>query len=434
MLPRGDGGVPRLSNPLWDERVREIRGRLGELIADSQAILERAEAESRDLSRNEQKRFDDLHAEISTLRKRIENEERHANVDRDLSRPLGSRRTEDPGIFGQETSQISMLEQNALRAWALGKRASRAQIEAAAELGINHMDPQLELRSLNSVTATQGQATIPDEMMRSLIDVQKWFGSVRSAATVIQTETGAPLPVPKGDDTSNTGEIVADSGAVTTTDDPSFDQVVLKPYKFSSKAVIVSVELLQDAAVNLAQYLGRKLGQRIGRIQNNKFTVGTGTNEPKGIVVASALGKTASATNDFEFDELIDLKHSVDPAYRSMPGCGWMMSDTVFAYTRKLKDSQNRYLWELSTVQGPAPTLEGYPVLLNNDMATAFTTGQKLALFGHLPSYTIQDAGPITLIRADELFVLNHQVAFLAFQRSDGNLPDTTAVKHLKLA
>jgi len=30
--------------------------------------------------------------------------------------------------------------------------------------------------------------------------------------------------------------------------------------------------------------------------------------------------------------------------------------------------------------------------------------------------------------------VLNHQVVFLAFQRSDGNLIDTTAVRYLRTA
>jgi len=30
--------------------------------------------------------------------------------------------------------------------------------------------------------------------------------------------------------------------------------------------------------------------------------------------------------------------------------------------------------------------------------------------------------------------VLNHQVVFLAFQRSDGNLADVTSVRYLRLA
>lgn len=400
----------------------------------SKALLEKAETEKRDLTKDEQQEFDRMHGRIEECRQALERivqtEEEERNLER--LRQSRGRKTDDRLDADNRDADLSL----AFRAWALGGGATSKHItpdmRAACErLDFNWRDSALEARSLNSVTATQGQAAIPDEMMRSLIDVQKWFGSVRSGATVIPTATGAPLPVPKGDDTSNTGEIVADSGPVTTTADPTFNQVVLGSYKFSSKAVLVSVELLRDAAINMATYLGRKLGQRIGRIQNTKFTVGTGTNEPNGIVVASTLGKTAAATNTFTFDEIIDLKHSVDVAYRAV--ASFVMHDTIAAFVRKLKDSQGRYLWEVSTIAGQPDRLDGYPVMINNDMASALTTGQKLMLFGDVSAYHIRDAGEVEAIRADELFVLNHQVAFLAFQRSDGNLPDTTAVKHLKL-
>lgn len=407
-----------------------------ELHEKSKGLLDRAEAEKRELTAEENEEFNRMHARSEELRQAIERVVQVEAEERALEGLAESRgrRTEDRLI---ETPDADIDRHLAFNAWALGGGATQRHITpemraACARLDFNFRDPGIELRALNSVTATQGQAAIPDEMMRALIDVQKWFGSVRGSATVIPTATGAPLPIPKGDDTANTGEIIADSGAVTTTADPAFAQVVLNSYKFSSKAVLISVELLQDAAINLAVYLGRKLGQRIGRIQNTKFTVGTGSSEPKGIVVASAAGKTAAATNSFTFDEIIDLEHSVDPAYRV--GASFAMHDTIAAYVRKLKDSQNRYLWEVSTIAGQPDRLDGYPVLINNDMSSTLGTGEKLMLFGDMGAYHIRDAGPVEAIRADELFVLNHQVAFLAFQRSDGDLPDTTAVKHLVLA
>ena len=98
-------------------------------------------------------------------------------------------------------------------------------------------------------------------------------------------------------------------------------------------------------------------------------------------------------------DEIIDLKHSVDPAYRLSPSCAFMMHDSTMATVRKLKDSQSRYLWELSTIAGEPDRLDGFPVIVNNDMASALTTGQKLVLFGDFRAYHIQDAGPVVLIR-----------------------------------
>ena len=62
------------------------------------------------------------------------------------------------------------------------------------------------------------------------------------------------------------------------------------------------------------------------------------------------------------------------------------------------------------------------------------TTAAKVVLFGDLAAYTIQNAGQVTFIRADELRVLNHQSCFLSFVRSDGDLPDVTAVRYLRTA
>jgi HK97 family phage major capsid protein len=308
-------------------------------------------------------------------------------------------------------------------------------IAAAQSVGLRHEASELEMRALSVGTTTAGGASVPDEMMRAYWDAQKWFGRVRNVSTVLTTTAGAPLPVPTTDDTANTGEIVTEASAVTTTVDPTFGVLNLGAYKFSSKALIVSVELIQDSFINLPEYLGRKLGERIARVQNTKYTTGTGTGEPNGVQVAAALGKTAAATNAVTFDEVIDLMHATDVAYRDRPGSGFMMHDTVAAYLRKLKDSQNRYLWEMSLQSGQPDRIFGKPVYINNDMDSALTTAKRLLLFGDFNAYHVREVGNTpTILRADELRILNHQVVFLAFARSDGGLAEANAVRYLRTA
>src|SRR5690606_39002505 len=108
-------------------------------------------------------------------------------------------------------------------------------------------------------------------------------------------------------------------------------------FKYSSKPVLVSAELLQDSAFDLNQILADMLGERLGRILNEHFTTGTGTGQPNGIVTAAATGVTGgvSATPAITGDNLIDLVHSVDPAYRT--GARFMMADSTIALVRKLK-------------------------------------------------------------------------------------------------
>lgn len=407
---------------------------------DARAMLDRAGREGRTLNAEEQQTFDRMQKRINELRATldaralVESEERYLSESR--GRKTETRVSNDEGeqrvTFGPR--EYASPADLALRAWALGNRASSPMLEAAERLGIRSGTPELNLRALGVGTATAGGNAVPNEIMRAYFEAQKWYGRVRDSATVFTTESGASLPIPVPDDTANTGEIVAEAGAVTTTADPSFGQVVLKPFKFSSKGVIVSVELLQDSFIDLSSYLGTALGSRIGRKQNTDFTVGVGTTEPNGIQVRAALGKTAALTTTFTWDEVVDLHTSVDQAYRQRPGTRFMVHDTIAAYLRKLKDGQGRFMWELGLQVGQPDRLLGYPVIINNDMDSALTTAKRLVLFGDFGSYVIQDAGPPVFIRADELRVLNHQSVFLAFQRSDGNLVDVNAVKYLRLA
>src|SRR5207248_8530414 len=103
----------------------------------------------------------------------------------------------------------------------------------------------------------------------------------------------------------------------------AFGQVVLHSYMYTSKLIKVSLQLMQDAFFNMEEYLGRKLAIRLARIQNAHFTTGTGTGQPNGVVTAAASGKVGltGQTLTVIYDDLVDLIHSVDPAYRyGQPG------------------------------------------------------------------------------------------------------------------
>lgn len=437
--------------------TKELMEKRLELHKASQALLETAEKEKRALTAEEQAKFDAFTQEMTDIKATAD---RRAIAEAE-EKALGESRGRKTDTVVKEPSGAEITEEDrdlAFRAWALGRKCrDQRMLDAARKVGIDvsagelHMGTKLvrgadgkrtvvihrvahteaEYRALGSGAAPAAGATIPNEAMRAFEEYLKWFGGVREVATPVRTETGATLPWPTVDDTGNTGEIIAESGPVTTTADPTFGLINLGAYKFSSKAVIVPVELLQDSFVDLASFLGQALGTRIGRIQNNKFTIGTGTGEPKGIAEASSLGKTAAATNAITFDEVIDLIHSVDRAYR--PRASFMLHDQTVQAVRKLKDSQNRYLWEMSLQAGIPDRLFGYPAIINSDMPT-MTTGAKVVLYGELSNYLVREAGPTVFIRADELRVLNHQSVFVAFQRADGNLPVTSSIKHLKNA
>jgi len=215
--------------------------------------------------------------------------------------------------------------------------------------------------------------------------------------------------------------------------DVAFGQLVLGAFKYSSKMVLVSVELMQDNSINLANFLGEALGTRIGRITNNHFTTGAGTTLPKGIVTAATSGKVGltGETTSLIFDDLVDLEHSVDPAYRQ--NGRFMFHDKTLAALKKIKDSQQRPLFLPGLSVNAPDTILGYPYTVNQDMPQ-MAANAKSVVFGDLSKYIIRDVLGITLLRLDERYAEFHQVAFLAFARFDGNLLDagTHPVKYFQ--
>lgn len=410
-------------------QVKELREKRAKLHEDSKGVIELARKEKRELTDEDRSKLDQIDTEIGKLKADIDRMERVEVEERALAESLG-RRT-DPVIAAQPGAADYDL---ALRAWALGPKAKPEQIAAAERVGFRWQSPELELRALSIGTTTAGGNSVMDEMMRAWAEIMKWYGRVENLATVVNTTTGAQLPWPTVDDTSNTGRLLTEGTGATTTTDPSFGVVNLSSYKMSSDAVIVSEELLQDSSIPIGPYLGTALGTRVGRIKNTYFTTGSGSSQPGGVQVKASLGKTASATNAITIDEIIDLVHSVDIAYRYSPSSAFMMNDAVAAYVRKLKDSNNQYLWQMAVQQGQPDRLLGFPVVINNDQDSAFSTNKRLVLFGDFSKYVVRNAGAPLFRRSSDVYFLSHQDVFEASQRTDGNLVDTTAVRYLRTA
>lgn len=288
--------------------------------------------------------------------------------------------------------------------------------------------------TMSTTTGSEGGFAVQSEVAQQLVDALKAFGGVREVATVINTEMGNPMSFPTSDGTSETGELIAENTTATAAD-PTFGTAAVNAYKFSSKIVAVPFELLQDAQVDIEAFVRNRLVERIGRITNSYFTTGTGTGQPRGLVTGSSAGKTGTTgqTTTVIADDLIDLIHSVDPAYRRNDNCGFMMADGTLGAIRKLKDTQNRpiFIPGYDGLGGAMPdSILGYGVTINQDMA-AMAASAKSILFGDFSKYIVRDVMQATLFRfSDSAYVKLGQIGFLMWARAGGNLVDTAAVKH----
>jgi HK97 family phage major capsid protein len=166
------------------------------------------------------------------------------------------------------------------------------------------------------------------------------------------------------------------------------------------------------------------------RAENAHFTTGTGTAQPEGVQTNATVGKTGASgqTTTVIYDDLVDLVHSVDPAYRENDAA-WMMNDSTFAAIRKLKDTTGQPLVEPDVQRGIPNTLLGYRVVVNNAMPSMAASAKSI-LFGNFrAAYVIRDALDFQLLRMTERYGELLQVGFLAWARSDGLLQDAAAIR-----
>lgn len=302
------------------------------------------------------------------------------------------------------------------------------------DAALNAADWATIQNTMSTTTTTEGGFTVATEVAQSVLDVLKQFGGMRQAANIIQTAMGNPINFPTSDGTSEVGEILAENASATDLD-PSFGVRTLSTWKYSSKVVTVPFELLQDSSVDVEAMVRKRLADRLGRITNLHFTVGTGTGQPNGVITATSVGKTGATgqTLTVTYDDLVDLQHSVDPAYRALGNEKFMMNDSTLRVIRKLKDSQNRPIfvpgYEVGVPGGMPDTLLGSPIIINQDVPV-MAANAKSILFGDFSFYTIRDVMDVTMFRfTDSVFTRKGQVGFLAWMRSGGQMIDTTAVK-----
>lgn len=286
-----------------------------------------------------------------------------------------------------------------------------------------------------TITTSGGGYTVPEGFMAELEVALLQFGGPLNIARILRTDSGNPLPWPSLDDTSNSGEDLAINTAAATDEDLVFGTRTLNAYKASSKAILVPTELMEDSAFNMAEVIGAALGERLGRRLADKTTTGTGSSQAQGIVTGATVGKTAASASAITGDELLDLQHSVDPAYRSDPSCGWAWNDSTMLAVRKLKDGDSNYLWQPGLTLGEPDRFLGKPYSVIQEMASIGSSA-KTVLFGCMSKFLIRMVRGVRFYRLEERYREADQTGFVAFLRYDSRVIDagTNPIKVLQQA
>jgi HK97 family phage major capsid protein len=414
------------------QQLREQRANVWEQMKE---VMDLAEREGRDLTAEERSKYDSAETHLDEIGDKITLQEKHeartkefGTVDRSKAVPPEERDKEPErrDVRPSETPEYRAAFTAYLRGGALDMPPEQRRI---LQRGWETVD-DAEVRALGVGTTTAGGYTVPLEFRDTLIETMKLVSSVRSVADHISTDSGVSLPWPTMDDTGNVGAILAENTQVTQ-QDIVFGTNQLNAYMYTSKLVLVSLQLLNDAGFSIDQKLPVWLGRRIGRIQNQHFTTGTGSSQPNGLVTGGTVGKTGltGQTLTIIYDDLVDMIDSLDAYYLASPNNQWMVSQALRKVVRKIKDTQGRPLWEPSLQVGQPDSLLGYGLVLNNDMPAPGANAKSLAFGDFEQGYIVRDVNDIQVLRLTERYADFLQVGFLAFERSDATVQNAAAYR-----
>jgi HK97 family phage major capsid protein len=390
-------------------------------------IQEVAETESRDWTAEERTNWDAANTkldEVSADIERLQAAEARDSVD--FGQVL---RTGDVGATGAELTD----EQRDAQEQAQYDRAFDGYVRGGVEtLDMEHR--QLLAANFVAGTETRAQATspgssggylIPPGYRQIIIERMKAYGGLLSYATVINTSTGNQLQWPTNDDTGNVGSILAENTGASTVNF-TFGTANLGAYMYNSGIVLASLQVLQDSVFPLDTWLPSHLGIRIARKVAADLVNGTGSSQPLGILTNAPVTTTGTGVSGISYDNLIDLEHSLDPAYRS--NCRFMMNDATLAVIRKIKDTQGHPLWVPVPVPGMAPTINGQPYFIDQAMPAPGASAKSILFGNYAEAYVVRQVLDMNMVRFGERYMDALQVGFLAFTRLDGTLQNSNAL------
>lgn len=420
------------------EELKKLLERQAKIVADARAALEEigedtTEERAGELSEQFDKAMADadaLEPQIERLRKLIAAEGRLEDIaaegDPRRPSPNGEGRGEDE----QADPEYAEVFEIAIRHGVSELSPEQRQVLQDARQNLPN-----EVRAQAAGTDSAGGFTVPEDFSGEIDRQMAAWGPMWDANIVreLPTGNGRRLPWPTINDTGNTGRIKAENASVDDdgTDDAVFSEVQLDAYVYDTGMVRVPIELLQDSAFDMEALLNDLFGERLGRTANTALTTGTGTAQPNGIVTAAGAGPTTAAGTAVTGDELIDLLHSIDPAYRASPKSRWMFNDSTLAAIRKLKDGQGNYLWQMGDVRSGEPSqILGHPYSVNQAMAS-IAVNNRAVLFGDFSRYIVRKVRGFDVLTLRERYAENFQIGMVGFKRFDGELLNANAVKAL---
>ena len=404
------------------DKIKELLEKRANIWEQAKALVDRAEAENRDFTAEEQQQYDKMFDEMDSLAKRAKRLEEQEREERELDKPVNRAFKAPLGAEGaKEDREAKVMD------------AFRSYITTGVVMP--------ELRDLQVAgDGTQGGYLVPpQQFIAELIKALDNAVFVRRISRVFQVTTSDSLGAPSLDtDLSDpvwTTEVQDLSSTADT--DMKFGKRDLKPQQLAKLAKI-SMKLLRVSAIPAEALVRDRLTYKFATAMENNFLNGDGSAKPLGVFKADTNGiptsrdvPTGNATA-ITADSLIEAKYKLKAQYRN--GAQWIFHRDVIKAICKLKDGEGNYMWQQGLIAGQPDTILSLPVNESEYAPNTFTSGSYIGILGNFQFYWIAELFGMEIQRLNELFAATSQVGFIGRMWVDGAPVLPEAFARLKLA
>ncbi|MBI1954102.1 MAG: phage major capsid protein [Proteobacteria bacterium] len=297
--------------------------------------------------------------------------------------------------------------------------------------------PQLEVKALTTSTDAAGGYLVPKNVCDTIYSLLQKTSIMRQLCRITQITTDS-LDLLIDKDQMEAGW-TSETTELKDTQTPELLKIKIPVHQIYAKPK-ASQRLLDDASINVEEWISQKIAHQIAMLENQAFIKGEGESKPKGFLSypTTPLGspvwgkietvKTGKNGDIPHSDILLDVFHSLEPQY--LQGAVWLMSRSALSCIRKLKDKiTGAYLFQPSVFSDQLSTLLGHPVYLCDDIPALISSkaSQSVAFGNFKEAYQIVDRSDITLLR--DPYSSKPYVEFYATKRVGGDVINFNALK-----
>ena len=301
---------------------------------------------------------------------------------------------------------------------------------------------RIEEKSMSAGSGPDGGYLAHDELESEVGRMLADASPVRAVASVRRISAGVyrkPF--------ATTG--AASGWAAETAARPQTDAAALAELTFPAMELYAmpaaTQTLLDDAAVDIGQWLAGEIITAFAAQETDAFVNGDGVTRPKGFLSAPSVAESSWSWGSLGFvqtgadgafpatdpsDVLLDLVYALKSGYRQ--NASWMMNRRTQAEIRKIKDADGNYLWRPAASAGTRPTLMGFPVAEVEEMPDMAAGSLSVAFGDFRRGYLIVDRAGVRVLR--DPYSAKPYVLFYTTKRVGGGVQDFDAIKLLKFA